>query len=331
MKKRSVLLFLTMLCQLLACFSGTIHNAESEGGYAVSPIFSEHQKEGVLEFFDIRWTPGGTDTFGIRIVNKSENDQTYIVSLNKARTNSNGVIDYSTPADKSTAETGAIHQFVTIPEEIVVAANSSEVVEGTVSFPDEDFNGLVMGGVNISEKKIDNAGKGVTNIVSYTFPIVLRGNIDERPEPVITLEKLSIEPVTSDSHALHIALNNHGPNLLKDVAVTVNLSDQNGQVKESRESSLDMTPATEFIYPVELTGKLAEGDYYVTVKLVHSSGQEWTFDDTLTISGKQAKELAKSTPGNGLPLQYFIPIAVIGLLAGWFLLKKNRRHDSSNQ
>lgn len=90
---------ITLLVVLVIGFIGYNVSADTtnslQGTYSVSPIFSEHQTPGINSFFDIRWSPSVTEKFGLLITNNSNKTQIYEIQVNKARTNKNGIIDYS--------------------------------------------------------------------------------------------------------------------------------------------------------------------------------------------------------------------------------------------
>ena len=89
--------------------------ATPEATYSVSPIFSEHQTADITNFFDISWTPGAVDTFGLKVTNNSDQEQTYQIAFNKAVTNVNGIIDYSNEAADDSTSIYPLKTLVKIP------------------------------------------------------------------------------------------------------------------------------------------------------------------------------------------------------------------------
>ncbi|MGV8957797.1 DUF916 domain-containing protein [Lactococcus lactis] len=117
--------------------SGVLANdtQSQKGSYSVSAIPSIHQTEGVESFFDIRWTPLYTENFGILIKNNTDESQTYNIRVNKARTNKNGIIDYSDSSAESDACIYRLTEMIQLPKEVTICAGQTQKVEGTLSFP----------------------------------------------------------------------------------------------------------------------------------------------------------------------------------------------------
>lgn len=284
-----------MLSLLMMVYQTISVKAESSGGYSVAPILSQYQTKGVTNFFDIRWTPKKTDVIGLRITNKDNKEQTYTIEINKAETNRNGIVDYSNKkAEKENAKL-KIKDVLKIEKTIKVPANSEKTVKGEVLFPSENFNGIFLAGIHVSKKAEEDKSKGVSNTVAYNIPLVLRGNIDKRPEPKIDLTKVNIEKFTSKQYSVYATLNNSGPNLLKDVKFKATIENDKGEVVETQESAIDITPETEFIYPIKLTSKYKAGDYTLKLHLLHNKDDKWDFSKKFTITDEDTKNIKAVT------------------------------------
>lgn len=315
----------------LLCFLYTpgvfAENTVPQAGYSISPIPSEHQTEGVSDYFDIRWTPLAQDEFGIAISNKSSKDKTYMIQVNKARTNKNGIIDYSddTPEAKDTKY--KLTEMVEIPKEVSVPAGSKKVVTGILRLPNKDFNGILMGGVHVSEKIEKKNSQSVSNTVSYNIPLVVRGNIDIRPKAEVELKQVSLEKYSSKQSSLDVLLSNNNANLLKESEFQAEIKDINGNSVTKSSSKIDLTPETTFIYPVKLPEQMKAGTYNLFISIAHGKDY-WEFKKEFTISSNESKEISKrsgikNTPWLLYSLIIFISLSLVSLL-GFILYKKRR-------
>lgn len=303
--------------------------AAEDSGYSVSPVLSEHQSQGVTSFFDIKWKPKQSDVFGIKITNNSNKEQTYKIELNKARTNKNGMIDYSNNQKEESRAQYKVTEMVEIASEVTVKANSDQTIKGTVTFGSENFNGILMGGVHVSEKVEKQQTSGVSNNVSYNIPFIIRGNIDKRPTPKIELTKVMIEKLSTEQYSVNTTLTNSGPNLLKEVKFQATIEDSNGKVIDRQESEIDITPDTTFIYPVKLMAKYKAGNYVVKLKLTHGKDNKWIFSKKITLSANDITNIQeiKSTETNNIN-GYIIggSILILAAVSLFIWINKRKKH-----
>ncbi|WP_270245356.1 DUF916 domain-containing protein, partial [Lactococcus lactis] len=204
MKKLMTLLFLFILG--ISGISALAESSQtSKDTYSVSALPSEHQTNGIESFH-----------FGILITNHSETAQTYQIQVNKARTNRNGIIDYSDTTPEPKSSKYQLTQMIQLEKEVTVPAGQSQKVEGSLNFPQASFNGILMAGIHVSEKNSQTNQSAVSNSVAYNLPFVVRGNNDIRPDAKLTLKKVSLESFSSTQSSLDVELSNEEATLLKD-------------------------------------------------------------------------------------------------------------------
>lgn len=290
--KKIVMTFIMLIASLITNVSAF---AETTSGYSVSPIFSEHQTTEIENFFDIRWTPLATENFSLRVTNNTDTEQTYDIQINKARTNKNGIIDYSDVSPEDHAISYKLTEMIQLPKEVTAAPNSSKEVEGTLTFPEKDFNGILMAGIHVSEKKEENNQSSVSNTVAYNIPFVVRGNIDERPTPSLELSDLKVNKFSSDTYSVDVTLANIRTNLLKEVQFIAEIKDVNGQIITTQNSKLDITPETSFVYPIKLPSDIKEGKYTMILHVQHDDKEKWDFTKGFNLSSNEAKEIRNTT------------------------------------
>ncbi|MGN8981115.1 WxL protein peptidoglycan domain-containing protein [Enterococcus villorum] len=302
--------------------------------YSVSPIISAHQTEGVDSFFDIRWTPSETEKFGVLITNNSNHAQTYVIQVNKARTNKNGMIDYSDQTPEKQTTMYQLTKMIQLPKEVTVAGRHSQTIEGSLTFPESSFNGLLMAGLHISEKKSEKKEATIANTIAYNLPFVVRGNIDTRPKAHITLEKYSIEPFSSTQSSLDILLSNGKATLLKESEFVAEIKDSHNKTIVKQSSKLDITPETSFIYPIKLPEKLNAGDYQLVLKVKHKK-DKWVFKKAIHLSSQKSKEIRQRALGkDNIRVFYGLLIlsaVCIHLLLWLFLKKRKKKHRNKHQ
>ncbi|WKF72406.1 DUF916 domain-containing protein [Lactococcus lactis] len=330
MKKLITLLFLFILV-----ISGSSALAESsqtsKETYSISALPSEHQTNGIESFFDIRWTPSYTEHFGILITNHSETVQTYQIQVNKARTNRNGIIDYSDTTPESKSSKYQLTQMIQLAKEVTVPAGQSQKVEGSLNFPQGSFNGILMAGIHVSEKKSQTNQSAVSNSVAYNLPFVVRGNNDVRPDAKLTLKKFSLEAFSSTQSSLDVELFNEEATLLKESQFQAEIiNKKSGKVMAKQSSKLDLTPETDFVYPMKLPKNLPAGDYQLTLKVSHSK-DKWSFKRTFHITGAQAKSIQQRAGVKDYSwiIYLLLFLGIITIFVILFLVRKTSKRNKS--
>ncbi|AUJ86521.1 DUF916 domain-containing protein [Enterococcus sp. CR-Ec1] len=318
---------LTLLILSLISIS-SVYADDKLSSYSVSPQYSTHQSKGVENFFDIKWTPSSKENFSVKITNNTDEEQTYKIEVNKARTNKNGIVDYSDDTPEANEAKYKLTEMIDISKEVKVPANSSENVSGSLTFPKEDFNGLLMAGIHVSEKKTKDSESNVSNSVAYNIPFVIRGNEDKRPDPVLNLKKVTVEKFTSDTYSVDALLENKGPNLMKEVMFHSNVMNEQGQTVFSQESQLDITPETEFVYPVTLPETIKSGEYTLVLSVKRDDSNNWEFSKEFEITKQDEKNIKQVNPYKQSYLKtygFVFAIVSIFLIAVVVYLLKNKK------
>lgn len=323
MKKLITILFLFIL---IIGGSGIFAKSAlaSKESYSVSAVLSEHQSEGIESFFDIRWTPSYTENFSIVITNNSDKDHTYVIQVNKARTNKNGIIDYSDSTAELDTSKYQLTKMIQLPKEITVGAGTSQKVEGRLIFPGKSFNGILMAGIHVSEKKNEKSESGVSNTVAYNLPFVVRGDIDTRPKAKLSLQGNSLDKFSTTQSSLDIHLSNDEARLLKESNFKAEIINKNGKVITTQFSTIDITPETRFIYPVKLPNDIKQGEYKFILKVTHAK-DKWEFKEKFNITGEEAREIHRRPKlKNNYWIIYTILSIILFILLLFIYRKKNK-------
>lgn len=323
--KKLIPLFILVFYFLLSSY--TFAFAEDiQGTYSVSPVLSQHQTEGIDNFYDIRWTPSVTESFGLSITNNSNIEKTYEIQVNKAITNKNGIIDYSNISKDTSNAQYKLKELIQLPKQISVPANSSQEVKGTIAFPSESFNGILMAGIHVSEKSDQKQQASVSNTVAYNLPFVVRGNIDQRPTPKLMLSELNIEKLSSDKTSLNAHLNNEEANLLKASQLKAEIKDRNNKNVLTQTSKIDITPNTKFIYPIIFKETLKRGSYKLILTITHGQ-DKWEFNKIFNISAKDTALVEQQHPKQNHHWIWYMIATIITLIISSIILfkKKNKK------
>jgi hypothetical protein len=302
-----------------------VHAASKTADYSVIPQFSEHQSFNAGDYFDIKWTPGATDHFELKISNKTSKVKKFAISVNKARTNSNGIIDYSDNTAENTNTRYKITKMVQLEKEVTVAPNSNKVVSGSIDFPDKSFNGILMGGLHIAEEKGALKGNTISNTIAYNIPFVVRGNVNKRPVLQVVLDQVKVAKNAAGLYGLNASIDNQRANLLKKVEVVAAIKNEDNKTLSKTTSHLDITPETKFNYPIKLPKGIKAGKYKLVLKMKHDQKQ-WKFKKNFKVKSSELKvsKSSSSKTSSWIAIGALV-VALLVVFIGYQWFKKSKK------
>ncbi|MDR2933176.1 MAG: DUF916 and DUF3324 domain-containing protein [Oscillospiraceae bacterium] len=305
--------------------------AEDPGGigYYVRAVLPDNQIDDTLTYFDLRMTPGQTQTLEVEIVN--ETDEAIVVDLSviSASTNRNGVIDYKTP--------GIRDKTLKIPFSDIASPQSSSItVEPlsasramvTITMPDTVYDGVVLGGLVFSRQgnsRSDGSGMLLRNIYSYVIGVKL-SETETAVVPEFELDGIQAQLVNYQPSMVHY-IRNKAAAIAKNITLDVTVYDHNGNpAARIHKTGVDMAPnsvmplavtanapqdasggdsaalaggSLESVDPGGIDSVLAPGDYTCEVKIRHQDITH-TFRQAFTIGSVEAQQINGSAISTAL-------------------------------
>lgn len=328
--KKKIICWIGLLSILFCCgggVKGETSSSKNTATYSVAPVLSEHQTKNITSFYDIRWNPNGQEKIGLSITNHKSTAQIYVLQVNKAVTNDNGMVDYSIPNLIPDNEPLKFN----FPHEVTVAPNTTSTVYSNFSFPNQDYNGIKIFGVYVTEKSTDKTGKGISNVVSYALPLVIRGNIDQRPEANVTFKEASLLK-QNINYQIKIPVSNEKEVYLKNSKVKVEILNSKQQVLDQLNEKIDVTPTTSFNLLVPLTKKYDSGTYTVKVTITHDK-QTWHNESQLKITKEQSTKIKGTLPKKkqAFPIVIILIVIIFALSLGLAFVIWQLHSKKSNQ
>lgn len=339
------MIILTFVAGLLVIFtSGTtvLAAGKSAVNYSISPELPENQIDKSLGYYDLKVNPGQKETIKFKINNTDTKNHTYKVSVNRARTDINGVIDYNDHGTKpDTSSQYDIENLVTYPKKVTVNANSSKEVTIDISAPSGKFTGELLGGIFVKENnQIDNTGKlpkGITlrNEYNYVLGLQLRQNTDAVKSD-IKLDK-SFETNNNGQVAVVAEMDNDVPTLEKQVEVSARVTPKNSNkvILKSEKKSMSMAPNSYFNYPINvntITGpsknkRLKSGTYtmYLDVR-ANNNKDKWNLKRNFTVTNKQVAKINNKTPDRSKDVWIILGVIAVLVIAGAIVIRVYRRN-----
>ncbi len=316
----------------------------NEIGFSVAAKLPKNQLHAKNSFFDLKMTPGKTQTLKTVIYNVTNRDIKVKTAIHTAYTNSNGVIEYVTPTKEFDASLDyQMSQLTKIngAKTVTVPANGSKVVTATVKMPTTKVNGVILGGWYFKrvDQKVTGTVKGSMNISNqYSYVIGLKYTEGTVPQPNLKLAKVTAG-MRNYHRGIFPELRNTAAVIIPNLTMKTTITSQNSGkvVKSAKKANVQMAPNSTFDYPM-LLGKteLQAGNYHLHM-VVKNTDHRWVFDRDFKISNADAKKYNRQSVDNsGINVIWFVVLGALGmfvlmLLGLWLFFWLRKRRQSKAQ
>lgn len=322
-----LLAFFTVTLSLIFNQQAVSAASTSNVNYSISAELPDNQAASNISYFDLKVAPNQKETIKFKINNNDVKDHTYKVAVNRATTDSNGVIIYNQhdvqPDDSLIYN---IEDLVKYPKEVTVDKNSSKEIAVDISMPKEKFSGVLLGGILVEENNQINGTqtvKGVTLKNKYDYVLGLQ--LQESTDIVKPDLKFVKAYQTSNQGQIYIAgeLDNDVPTLEKNVSVDAKITHKNSPkiVLKSSKKNMSIAPNSNFDYPVNVNStngtdknkRLKPGTYTMYLNVKSNNGNDhWNLKRNFTITSKQNSKINKKIPDRSKDI--WIILGVIAIL-----------------
>lgn len=295
-RRKSLILLILLLVSIVlspTVFAVDESSIVNEVGYIYEIQFPENQIEesGALK---LKMTPGQTQTIPVKIRNLGSEELVLELSLNGARTNGGGGLEYGpSKFNKDSSMKFDLPDLAKIPEEITVAAKDEGFFDIKIEMPEIPFDGIVTGGVQLQSKNQPGAEGETTTIVNkiaYLFGMTLQMT-EKALEPKLELKKVYPE-LENYRNAIFLDVSNLQAMKIDGVTLDVEIMKQGSKdvSYSSKKNNMEMAPNTLMSYPVSLGGAPMEAGNYTAHVLASAQGGEWEWDKDFTITKEQADQ-----------------------------------------
>ncbi|HHT7189466.1 TPA: DUF916 and DUF3324 domain-containing protein [Bacillus cereus] len=274
----------------------------AELNFAVKPVIPENQRDKNKTYFDLRVQPGQQQTLKLLLTNDTESNVIIEPKIYTAITNVNGVADYSMEVkDHDKTLKTPITNVVKTVDEITVPAKGQVELPVEVKMPEEEFDGILLGGISLQEKEKENGNKAkdkknvsIENRYSYVVGIVLNEN-DNAVEPHLELNEVAPGQMNA-RNVITANIQNTRPMLVNQLSIDAKVSREGSSevLYRAEKKGMQMAPNSNFNYAIPLEGKPLEAGKYRASITAESKGKTWTWTKDFEIKADTAKEYNKS-------------------------------------
>lgn len=314
--------------------------------FAVESIIPDNQINPQVTWFNLLVEPGDEQTLAMNLRNDTNEDVIVEVEIAVATTNLNGIVEYVVrDVERDSTLVHDLADLVTVPDTIVVPANGSAVLEMELSVPNEDFEGLIAGGITFRKQELEeegNVGMMIRNRVAYVIAMTLQTDEEITAMPDFTV---------NDARAGHLnARNVIFVNVQNTQATFVTWVSLNARVYRRGETAwhwnevtpprvMMFAPNSNMDFPIRLDGQPVEAGEYTACVTVTSEAfeEDMVWEDLcvdFTITSEEAEELNRGDveipelDNTGLIIALVaLAVVILLLLAISLILKRRNNND----
>lgn len=336
---------ISLLSFALVTRADDVDNAMASTGFSYKIQYPDNQREksGSLK---LDMSPSQNQQVEVVVENYADEEITINLSVNGARTNGNGVLEYGpSQFDKDKSMVYDLPDLVSIPESVTVPAKGKVPFSVTIKMPEVAYDGIVTGGIQLQKdetgeasKETNQGGQTIINKVAYLFAVTLTMT-DKEVLPELELRKVYPE-LSNYTNAIYLDIANVHAAKLDNLVLDVNIKKDSGQelTYEKKKANMNMAPNTLMSFPVKLAGEeMVAGDY--TADVIATSGeQQWTWTKQFTITSDEADKFNQADVNivqeRGLNWQLIMIIVFASLfviLCLYLLLKQLKKKKKSTK
>lgn len=297
-------------------------------GFNVQAILPESQVNKDVSYFDLQLEPNQQERLEIEISNNSDEPVEVEVSANSATTNMNGVIDYgmsNQPADESLVI--PFSDIATVEESnISLASQETKTIAILVQMPDTAFEGIVLGGITVSEKRNDDEQENqVMNLFSYSLAVVISQSTTDL-DSLVNLKGVQVEQ-RNRRNVIVASIQNPIAKILNDVSVEAKVykGNQSDPMYHAARSDMRMAPNSTLDFGISTNDQRLQPGKYKLVLVVSSEEESWEFEQEFEITGETARELnqtAVNLATDNTVLYLWIALGISLMIIAIFIVAK---------
>ncbi|WP_339099560.1 hypothetical protein IGL98_002967 [Enterococcus sp. DIV0840] len=305
MKNKLTYIVTTILISIITLSTWPTTSIAQEAGGATGFVyeikFTENQQK-EAGYFDLKMTPGQKQTVQVLLKNPRDKEITVETSLNGAKTNMNGVLEYGPINLKKDASLK--YDFVDLvkaPEKVVLPPNSEKTLDIEITMPKASYDGVIVGGIQLKkaddeDQKTQN-GANVINKYAYVIAMVLQ-ETEAKVEPELSLNKVNAGQ-SNARNVVYVDVSNTKANFLDNLSMEAQImSDKSDEVLyETKKSSMRMAPNSNMTFPVSMQGeKMVPGKYRAHI-LATADSKKWEWTEEFEITAEEADKFNREDVG----------------------------------
>lgn len=304
----------------------TSGEGEISTGFTYTLNFPENQIDPNLNYYNLMMNPGQTQEISLMLSNPSTETITVGLQLTGAKTNINGVIEWTTAGlENDTSLLFPFEDIVSGPDNVELAAGETKEVQLTIAMPETSYEGIIAGGLQLLKEGQEedaasntDGGSQVINKYAYAVAIILQES-DVSLTPDLQYNR-TYAGQSNYRNSMFVNLSNVVATFLNDLTIEAQISKQgsNTVLYEAKSTSMRMAPNSFIDFPVNMNGDRMEAGTYTAHVLATSGEQRWEWTEDFEISEDDANNFNERDVG--LEQDTSIDWKLIAMVVAGFLI-----------
>ncbi|HGF7960121.1 TPA: DUF916 and DUF3324 domain-containing protein [Enterococcus faecium] len=296
---------LCVLSMLTGGFQVSAEESDSSqlaGGYTIEGVPSDHQLDKEVSYFYLKEQPGEKNQVKVKLTNDSSKEKTLEVKITNANTNANGAVDYTGKIKDHAALKTPLTSIAKASEsEVKVPAKSSVETAIDINMPSETMQGVVVGGIVVSEKQEEDKEKkelSLGNIYTYTLGLVLTNESKVEPKKNVSVELDSVGAILFDGKKIVQAdILNPNPYIFPNATVKGEITKKGSTeaIKKEEKENINIAPYSVYPFQFDWEKEDLKPGKYLFKGSVEADGKTWKFEKEFEITAEKAKEINKES------------------------------------
>lgn len=298
MKNKLLVLSLFLVFSMFLINSSILVSAEDMGGFSIEGVPNDHQLDKSAGYFYLSENPNSNNKIKLKLINSSNSEKVLEVKVVNANTNSNGSIDYTGTIPDNKKLTQPLTSILKV-ENLYhnVPANSSVEINLNLSTPKNRFNGVIMGGIIVSEKNYKEKNKeknSISNEYSYTIGVVVTNENKVNLFKNISVKLQSvIAELSAGKKVVQANILNSNPYIFSKAEVKGAVYDEDGKtkIKEHSLNNVSIAPFSALPFQIDWQKDDLKPGTYIFKGSVKTEENTWNFDKKFEIKNIEAKKI----------------------------------------
>ena len=274
---------------------------EYMGGYSIEGVPSDKQLDKNVSYFYLKENPKEKDKIYIKLINSSNKEKKLNIKIVDANTNDNGIIDYTGTLTNNKILKNPLTDVVHSENNVVsVPAKSSVETPLIIKMPEQRFNGVIMGGILVSEENHvpkNNTGN-IGNIYNYTIGLIVTNENKIELFKNVSVELQSVSAKLSiGKKVVQANILNSNPYIFSKAEVKGAVYNEDGKtkIKEHSLNNVSIAPYSALPFQIDWQKDDLKPGTYIFKGTVKTEENTWSFEKKFEIKNTEAKKINKES------------------------------------
>lgn len=265
---------------------------------------------------------GQSQTIQLEIVNHTSKNKVFSVDIVDSLTTNSGAIGYDKKANYDSTLQYKFTDSASVLKEIRIKAMESQIIDVTLAMPKEQFDGLMVGGIHISEVKETKETGGIDNVFSYIVPVKIHETTKDFPNQLAFYDA-KVKKLKAN-YQIAVEIQNPNPTILSNVTLQAIIYKKGykGALYEKTMKNLQIAPNSNFSPFIVLEeDQLEAGKYDIEFYATNENFYE-KWKSEFTISKKKTATFNDDFAINRKPMSWnnYLLVGVLLILIAFILI-----------